>query len=147
MARGRPPERPRARAAARPARVRSRATSRSNSARGAEEVEDELASRSRSVDGLLEALELDPPVPELVHRLDQVSERAPHPVEPSDDQGVAWPERRQHLGQLRPLVQGPGSGVRENPLAACLSQRVALEVEVLLGGRNAGVAEQTSHAR
>ena len=51
--------------------------------------------------------------------LDQVPERAPQPVEPPDDQGVAWPEHCQHLGQLGPLVEDPSSGARENPLAAC----------------------------
>src|SRR5215218_4040115 len=73
---GRPPWRPRARAAASPAAVRSRMRSRSNSARGREHVEDELAAGGGGVDRLLEAAEPDPAVSQAGHGVDQMPQRS-----------------------------------------------------------------------
>ena len=56
---GRPPLRPRARAALRPASVRSRIKLRSNSAKAAEHVKYQLARRGEGIDLLGQRLESD----------------------------------------------------------------------------------------
>jgi hypothetical protein len=92
MTEGRPPWRPRARAAARPAVVRSRMRSRSNSARLGEDVEDELAAGGGGVDRLLEAAEPDAALSQAGDGVDQMSEGAAEPVQFPDHQGVTGPE-------------------------------------------------------
>src|SRR5215204_752150 len=75
--RGRPPLRPRARAACRPAWVRSRDQVPLELGQGAEDVKDELPAAGGRVDRLLEAAEADLPRLQGGDRLDQVLERAP----------------------------------------------------------------------
>jgi hypothetical protein len=47
--------------------------------------------------------------------------------------------------QLRAVVEDPGGLVRPNPYTAGLLQGVGLQVGLLLGGADPGVAEEVSH--
>jgi hypothetical protein len=86
---GRPPWRPRARAAASPAAVRSRIRSRSNSARAAKTWKTSLPPGGGGVDCLLQVAEPDAPVGQAGDGVDQVAQGSAEPVEFPDDQGVA----------------------------------------------------------
>jgi hypothetical protein len=72
-----------------------------------------------------------------------VRERPPEPIEPPDNKGVSRPELVEHL------IQGRAAGelatetvVSPHAVAAGPLERVLLELGVLVGGRDAGVAEQ-----
>jgi hypothetical protein len=109
---------------------------------GGEDVEDELAAAGRRVDALPEAAEPDTPVAEGSEGLDQVAERPAEAVELPDDDRVPPVGEGQGLPQAHPRGAGPVGGVGEDPLAAGLGQGVVLEVEFLVGGRDAGVADE-----
>lgn len=64
-------------------------------------------------------------------------------VEFCDDQGVAWAEVVEGGGELGPVSQGAAGLLFEDPVAACLGERVELGVSGLVGGADAGVADQS----
>ncbi len=68
-------------------------------------------------------------------------EAAPEPVEPPDDERVAGAQLVERLGQPGPLRLPPAHAVGEEPVAAGGGQRVELEVEGLLPGRDPGVTD------
>jgi hypothetical protein len=140
---GRPPRRPRARAAASPALVRSRMRSRSNSAKAAKTWKTSLP--PGGVDLLLETPEPDPAVGQVGDGVDQVAEGAAEAVEFPDDQGVAGPQLVQDLFEGGPVGAGAAGGLGEHPVAAGALEGVDLELGVLVGGGDAGIAEQVSH--
>jgi hypothetical protein len=109
--------------------------------RGGEDVENELAAGGGGVDRLLKATEPDPAVGEAGDGVDQVPERAPEAVEFPDDQGVAGPELVQELGEGGAVGAGAAGGLGEHPIAAGPLKGVDLEVWLLVGGRDAGIAE------
>jgi hypothetical protein len=99
------------------------------------------------VDLLLQAAEPDSPVGERGDGVDQVTQRAAEPVELPDHQGVAGAELVQDAVQLRAGGQrasGAAGFVSEDAVAAGVSERVDLEVEVLLGGGDAGVTQRVT---
>ena len=55
------------------------------------EMKDELPARSRRVDLLGQADELDAALFETFEQLNQVSQRAPSPVQLSDHERISWP--------------------------------------------------------
>jgi hypothetical protein len=145
MTLGRPPMRPRARAAASPAVVRSRTRSRSNSARAANTWKTSLP--PGVVVSIASCRERNPTlVGELGDGVDQVAEGAAEPVELPHDQGVAGAELVHDGGELGPVGAGAAGPVDKDPVAAGLGEGVDLEVGVLVGGGDAGVAEQVAHA-
>ena len=147
MTDGRPPWRPRARAAASPAAVRSRMRSRSNSAKAANTwKEHELAARGGGVDRLLEAAEPDAAVGQAGDGVDQVPEGAAEAVEFPDDQGVAGAELVQELLEDGAVGAGAAGGLGEHPVAAGRGEGVDLELGVLVGGGDPGIAKEMSHA-
>ena len=66
-------------------------------------------------------------------------------IELPDDQGVAGPELVEDLGEDGPVGAGAAGGLGEDSVAAGSGEGVDLDVEVLVGGRDAGVAKQVSH--
>jgi hypothetical protein len=113
---------------------------------GGEHVEDELATRGGGVDRLLQAAESDPAVGEAGDGVDQVPKGAAEAVELPDDQGVAGAQLVQDLLEGGSVGAGAAGGLGEHPVAAGSLQGVDLELGVLVGGGDAGIAEQVSHA-
>ena len=147
MTEGRPPCRPRTRAAANPAAVRSRIRSRSNSARAAKTWKTSLPPGGGSVDRLLETPEPNPALGEPSDGVDQVAQGATEAVQFPDDQGVARPQLIQDLLEGRAVGAGAAGRVGEHPVAAGVLEGVDLELWLLVGGGDAGIAEQMSHAQ
>src|SRR5512147_1712080 len=71
-----------------------------------------------------------------------VLERAPQPVELPDDEGIAGPEEGERFGQSDAFVLGTAGDVGEELPAAGLLERVLLEIEVLVLGRDTRVADE-----
>src|SRR6266508_6539942 len=111
---GRPPVRPRARAAASPALVRPRTRSRSNSASAAKMWNTSLP-------------------PEVVVSTCSCSERPSRSKLPHH-QRVARTQLIEDLIQRRPAGQGAAGGVDKHPVAAGRLQRIHLQVGMLLTG-------------
>ena len=109
---------------------------------GTEDVKDELPAAGGRVDRLLEAAEADLPRLQDGDRLDQVLERAPQPVELPNDESVAGPEEGDHFGQSDAFVLDTAGDVGEELLAAGLLERVLLEIEVLVLGRDTRIADE-----
>ena len=63
-------------------------------------------------------------------------------VELPDDEGVPLAGEGEGLIEARPLGTGPAGLVGEDPLAPGLGQGVVLEVELLVGGGDAGIADE-----
>jgi hypothetical protein len=113
---------------------------------GGEDVEDELAAGSGGVDRLLQAPEPDATVGQSGDGVDQMPEGAAEAVELSDDQGVARPELVEELFEGGAVGAGAVGGLGNDPVAAGALEGVDLELGVLVGGGDAGIAEQVSHA-
>jgi hypothetical protein len=113
---------------------------------GGEDMEDELAAGGGGVDGLLEAAQSDAAVGQAGDGVDQVAEGAAEAVEFPDDQGVAGAQLVQELLEDRAVGAGAAGGLGEHPIATGRGQSVDLEVGLLVGGGDAGIAKQVSHA-
>jgi hypothetical protein len=72
--------------------------------------------------------------------LDEMLQRPPQPIQPPDHQRVAVSQDFHELQQLRPLALGSALFLFVDPLAASGFQRIFLERQVLVVGRNARVA-------
>jgi hypothetical protein len=110
-----------------------------------EDVEHKLAARGGGVDRLPQAPEPNTTVSKRGDSVDQVTQRAAEPVELPHHQGIAGVELVQDAVQLGAGGQRAGGAaglVGEHAVAAGVPGRVDLEVEVLLGGRDAGVAQR-----
>jgi hypothetical protein len=108
---------------------------------GGKDVEDELATGGGGVDRLLQTPEPDPPVGQPGDGVDQVPEGAAEPVQLPDDQGVPGPQLVQELLEGRAVGAGAAGGLGEDPVAAGPLEGVDLELGVLVGGGDAGIAE------
>ena len=108
---------------------------------GSEEVEDEPPAARISVDGLLQAPEAYAAGAEVLGPGDEVLERTAEAVEAPDDQGVSGPKVGERLRKVRSLG-GAARGVFEDPVATGFGERIAFEVEGLVVGGDAGVADQ-----
>jgi hypothetical protein len=75
-----------------------------------------------------------------------VTKRSAEPVQFPDDQGVAGAELVQELFEGGADGAGAAGRFGEHPVAAGCDERIDLEVRLLIGGGDAGVAEQVSHA-
>src|SRR5512132_4357390 len=109
-------------------------------------MEDQFAARCGGVDRLLEAAEPDPMLSKASDRVDQVAQGAAEAVEFPDDQGVAGAQLVEELLEDGPVGAGAASRLGEHPVAAGAFPGIGLELGLLVGGGDAGVAEQVSHA-
>jgi hypothetical protein len=105
------------------------------------------------VDRLLEAAEPDPTLGEAGDSVDQVSTRwrRERPRRSSFQTtrvspGVAWAQLVQDLLEDRAVAAGAAGGFGEHPVATGMLEGVDLEAWLLVGGGDAGVVEQMSHA-
>ena len=78
---------------------------------------------------------------ELLGPRDEVLERSAESIEAPHDQGVPGAKVGKRVVKARALG-GAARGVFEDPFAASLRERVALEVEGLVVGGDPGVADQ-----
>jgi hypothetical protein len=113
---------------------------------GGEDVEDELAARRGGADRLLETAEPDAAVGQAGDGVDQMSEGAAEAIQLPHDQGVAGAQLVQELLEGGPVGAGAAGGLGEHPAAAGALQGVDLELRVLVGGGDAGIAKQMSYA-
>jgi hypothetical protein len=113
---------------------------------GREHVEDELAAGGGGVDRLLEAAEPDAAVGEPRDSVDQMPQRPAQAVELPDDQGVAGAELIKELLEGWAVGAGAAGGLGEHPVATSRGESIDLEVGLLVGGGDAGVTEQMTHA-
>jgi hypothetical protein len=74
-------------------------------------------------------------------------QRPSKPVQFPDDQGVAGAQLIEDLRKGGAVAVGAAGGLGEHPVAAGALEGVDLQVGLLVGGGDAGVAEQVSHAR
>jgi hypothetical protein len=109
-------------------------------------VEDELAAGGGGVDRLLQAAEPDAAVSEAGDGVDQVAQGAAEAVEFPDDQGIARAQVVEELGEGGAVGAGAAGGLGEHPVAAGRRELVDLELGLLVGGGDAGIAEQMAHA-
>jgi hypothetical protein len=78
--------------------------------------------------------------------VDQVAQRPAQPVQFLHRQGVARAELLEELLEGRAVGAGAAGSLSEHPVAAGALEGVDLEVWLLVGSGDAGVAEQVTHA-
>jgi hypothetical protein len=78
--------------------------------------------------------------------VDLVAQRPAQPVQLLHRQGVARAELVEELLEGRAVGAGAAGSLGEHPVAAGALEGVDLEVWLLVGGGDAGVAEQVTHA-
>jgi hypothetical protein len=76
-----------------------------------------------------------------------VTQRPAQAVGLPDDQGVAGAELVQELLEGGAVAAGAAGGLGEHPIAAGALEGVDLELGVLVGGGDRGIAEQMSHGQ
>src|SRR5450755_996982 len=144
MTLGRPPWRPRARAALRPAALADQLAFEL-SKRG-EQVQLQAAGGGRGVDAVAQRSERDLALLEVGDDVDQVAQAAAEAVQAPDHQRVAGEEVLQAGVELRAGSDRPGPDVLVDALAAVVLERVELEREVLRAGADARIADQVTVA-
>ena len=102
--------------------------------------------RASGVDRLLQAAEPRCRARQAGDGVDQVAQRPAQPVQLSHRQGVAGAELVKELLKGRDVGAGAAGSLGEHPGAAGRSEGVDLEVWLLVGGGDARVAEQVTHA-
>lgn len=106
------------------------------------DVEEEPAGRRRGVDLVGERAEAHTVSVELFCEVDEVLHGTAEPVEFPDDEGVASANLLERFRQAWSIGLGATDGVLEDLLAARLGQCLVLQSEVLVCGRDAGVADE-----
>jgi hypothetical protein len=134
------------RAAASPAAVRSRMRSRSNSARAAKTWKTSLPAGVVVSIASWRLRKADATLGQAGDGVDRVAQGAAEPVQFPHDQGVAGAQLIEHLGEGGPVGAGPAGGFDNDPVAAGTLAGVDLEPGLLVGGGDAGMAEQMAHA-
>jgi hypothetical protein len=110
-------------------------------------MEHQLAARGGGVDRLLQAPEPDPALSQPSDRIHQMPQRPTQPIELPNNQAVARAELIQDLLEDRAVAADAAGGLGEHPVAAGTLQRVDLELWLLVGDGDAGIAEQVTHGR
>lgn len=113
----------------------------------AEDVEDEFSAGGGGVDLFGDRRERHSPGFEVCDELDEMGKVAAESIESPDGEDVTGQEDVEQFGQRRPGGGGPARGVGEDAFATESSQRVALQIEILLGGRDPGVSVFVAHNR
>jgi hypothetical protein len=103
-------------------------------------VKDQRARRRRRIKLLRQALEGDPLALQPGDQIDQIFQRAPQPVQAPDDQRIARTEMIERLRQSSPLRLGPAHGIGEDAGAASNCERILLQIQRLVLGRDSCVA-------
>ena len=111
----------------------------------AEHGQHHLPHRPTGVDRGLQHPEAGAPLLELVDEIEHVAGRAAQPIELVNDEGVAWPDEVENRGQLVAAVAGELLGANDG--AAGRRERGLLDRRVLIGGADAGVADQVRRRR
>jgi hypothetical protein len=111
---------------------------------GGEDMEHQLAAGGGGVDCLLEAADPTPRSARPVTVSTRCRSEPAEAVEFPDDQGVAGAELVQELLEGEPVAAGAAGGLGEHPIAAGTLQGVDLKLRLLVGGGDAGIAEQMS---
>jgi hypothetical protein len=78
--------------------------------------------------------------------VDQVAQRAAEPIQLPHDKGVAGAQLIQELLEDGPVGAGAAGRLGEHSIAAGALEGVDLELWLLIGGGDAGIAEQVTHA-
>src|SRR5258706_3908307 len=99
-------------------------------------------SRSRGVDVLLQAFETDILLTQVRDGGDELLECAPEPVQSPDDQRIPGSQVVHGFLQAGTLCLGTAHRIGEDLLTTCLLERVGLQIERLILGRDAGVTYQ-----
>ena len=108
----------------------------------AEDMKDQLSAGGRGVDLLGERLKTDPTLVERADGFEKMGEGTAQPIQAPDDEHVTGPELLQGLVQTGSLGLGAADGIGERAFTPCLLESVTLEIEGLLLGGDAGVADQ-----
>lgn len=142
MTLGRPPWRPRARAALRPEALEDQLAL--ELAKRGEQVQLQAAGGGRGVDALAQGSDRDLVLLQSRDDVDQVAHAAPEAVQAPDDERVAGRQLLQTGIELRPDRIDPD--VLVDAFAAGVLERVELEREVPRAGADARVADQVTVA-
>jgi hypothetical protein len=105
-------------------------------------VHDQASAGTRGVDRIGQAAEVDSSCAELGDERNKVREGSPKPIQFPDNEGVARAEGRK--GSIETAARGNAAAhplVRENTLASCSHEGIALQSEILVNGRDTGVAD------
>jgi hypothetical protein len=108
----------------------------------AHDVHNQASARTRGVDRVGQAAEVDFACAEFGDERDQMREGPPKPVQFPDDEGVARAEGSK--GCIETAARGNAAAytlVREDAPASSSPEGVTLQGEVLVDGRDAGVAD------
>jgi hypothetical protein len=108
----------------------------------AEHVEDEPAAAGRRVDALVQRTKPDAPIAELVHALHEVDQRAAEPVQLPHHDGVTLAREGEGLGSPGSISIRASRNVSEHLATAGALELIALEVELLVSGRDARVPDE-----
>jgi hypothetical protein len=107
-----------------------------------EDSEYEPAGRRGGVHVAGQHLEPDPALLQIADKADDMGQRAADAIELPYNKSVAIPGDVERLGKAGTLGRPPRTDIVIDPLASSPFQCVALEIEVLLPGRYAHVADQ-----
>jgi len=138
---GRPPPRPRARAAARPGHGALADELALELSQAGEHVEDQPPAGRAGVDLLGEADQGDAALFEVVYDVDQVPQRPSEPVQPPHHQAVPGSGALQRTRQTRTVLDRPGGMVYEDAVHSGPLKGVQLQGLVLGVGADPGVAD------
>ena len=111
------------------------------------QVEGELAVDRRGVDPLGQGAEFDTAILQRTDQHDQVGHRPAEPVEPPDHQMIPGAPHFEREPQAGPRCLGAAHAILVDARAARPGQGVALQVEVLVLGRDARIADHNSGHR
>jgi len=105
-------------------------------------MEEEAASRRRSVNPICKAGKVNPDTLELGGELNKLSNRSAETIQLPDHKCIARAQMRARICKPSSITADRRQLVGENPLAASTSQRIDLKVEALISGRHSRVSDQ-----
>jgi hypothetical protein len=105
-------------------------------------MEEEASGGGAGVDCIGKAFELHAPFVQFADEVHKVFYASAKPVQFPDDECVALPEGFLHFGKSWPLGVASADFVVKDLLATGLCKSFGLEIQTLILGRDAGVADQ-----